>query len=111
MTWAVAGWCDYSERGDLGEPDAVNVATTAYRLDSDPVARFIDDECIVTPHGHTPAGDLYARWQRWAVADGVPEMSGKAFGQALDRKGYEPDRVRGTRIRRGLLLAAEGDDQ
>jgi hypothetical protein len=30
-----------------------------------PVARFITDECLVTPHGYV-AIDLYPRWQTWA---------------------------------------------
>ena len=110
LTWAVAGWRDYSDRGDLGEPEAVKVATRAYRLDSDPVARFVADECIVTPHGHTPAGELWSRWLKWAVADGAPETSQKVFGEALERKGYAADRTKGKRLRRGLLLAAEGGD-
>lgn len=106
LAWAVDGYRDYAERGDLGEPEAVQVATSAYRLDSDPVARFIAEECMPTPHGHVGAGELYQRWQRWAAQDGAAEMSGKAFGQALDHKGYPADRTNATgRIRRGLLLA------
>jgi len=112
LSWAVAGYRDYTNRGDLGDPEAVQVATSAYKLDSDPVARFIADECIVTPHGHTPAGELWSRWQRWAGADGSPETSQKVFGEALEQKGYATGRgIGGTRIRRGLLLSAEGDDQ
>jgi len=112
LTWAVAGWRDYSARGDLGEPEAVKVATRAYRLDSDPVARFLADECIVTPHGYVRAGALWSRWLKWAAADGAPETSQKVFGQALDRKGYDTGRgTGGARIRRGLVLAAEGEDQ
>ncbi len=111
LAWAVSGYCDYAARGDLGEPEAVVVATDAYRLDSDPVARFIDDQCIPTPHGHVNAGELYARWQRWAAQDGIAEMSARAFGQALERKGYPADKgAQGVRIRRGLLLADDPEE-
>ncbi len=58
LTWAVAGYRDYAAQGDLGDPEAVRVATSAYQLDSDPVARFIAEECITTPHGHVPARTL-----------------------------------------------------
>ncbi len=112
LSWAVAGWQDYSGRGGLDEPTAVQVATTAYQLDSDPVARFLADECIVTPHGYVRAGELYARWQRWAAEDGAAELAVKAFAQALERKGYPADRVRSAgRVRRGLLLADRGDER
>ncbi len=112
MSWAVAGWHDYSGRGGLDEPTAVQVATTAYQLDSDPVARFIADECIVTPHGYVRAGELWSRWVKWAEADGAPETSRKVLGLALGRKGYDAGRgADGSRIRRGIVLAAEGEDQ
>jgi len=112
LSWAVAGWRDYTDRGGLDEPEAVKVATRAYRLDSDPVARFIADECIVTPHGYVRAGELYTRWQRWSAEDGAAELAVKAFAQALERKGYPADRVRSAgRVRRGLLLADRGDER
>jgi putative DNA primase/helicase len=110
LAWAVAGYRDYANRGDLGEPRAVTAATSTYRLDSDPVARFIDEECITTPAGYAAMGELFARWQRWAPEDGAPEISQKAFGQALDRKGYASDKYKGTRIRRGLVLAESGGE-
>ena len=104
---AVAGYRDYDARGNLGEPDAVTVSTDAYRLESDPVARFIAEACIVDDHGSTAASELYLRWQRWAAEEETPQMTAKAFGQALERKGYASDRQSGKRIRRGLLLAEE----
>lgn len=110
LSWAVAGYRDYSARGDLGDPQAVTDATSAYQLDSDPVARFIDEECIVNQHGHTPSGELYTRWLKWAAAEGA-ELSQKAFGLALERKGYASDQLGGgRRIRRGLLLTDGGEE-
>jgi len=112
LTWAVAGWRDYTDRGGLDEPEAVKVATRAYRLDSDPIARFLNDECIPTPHGYVRAGELWSRWVKWAEADGAPETSRKVFGLALGRKGYDAGRgADGSRVRRGIVLAAEGEDQ
>lgn len=61
LAWAVAGYSEYAAHDDLREPEAVKVATSAYRLDSDPVARFIADECIASPRGFVRSGELYAR--------------------------------------------------
>jgi putative DNA primase/helicase len=110
LSWAVDGYRDYTTRGGLGEPAAVTAATDAYQLDSDPVARFIADECIPSPHGYTAFGELYERWQRWAAVDGAAATNPKSFGDTLERKGYPADRVRSGRIRRGLLLAEAGEE-
>lgn len=42
----------------------------------------------------------------WHSVDAVRMV----FGQALDRKGYHADRTMGRRLRRGLILAAEGGE-
>ncbi len=110
LAWAVAGYSDYAEHGDLREPEAVRVATAAYQLESDPVARFVTDECLVTPSGYVVASELYDRWQHWAALEGASAASQKALGIALERKGYLADRVLGKRIRRGLLLVASDDE-
>lgn len=107
LAWAVAGYRDYAARGDLGQPEAVEVATSAYKLDSDPVARFVEDQCLITSHGHDQVADLYTRWVRWASEDGAPELTPKAFGLALERKGYKAFRQSGRRLRRGLILTKE----
>jgi len=105
LSWALAGFELY-ERHGLAAPDAVLAATDAYQLDSDAMARFLDECCIVNPHMWTTTADAYERWQSWAIGDGAEQMSRKTFGQALDRLGYPADPSR-RRRRFGLGLAAE----
>ena len=82
---------------------------------SDIVARFVAEECSVTPHGQARSSELYARWQRWGAeeADGPDAvvLSAKALGQALGAKGFRDgrDRQRG-RFRVGLMLKPEQRD-
>ena len=105
LAWALAGWRDYVAREEkLDEPDAVLVATDTYRKDSDTVERFIAEECVTTSAAlKATTSQLYEKWRPWAAADGAPELSLKAFGQALDRHGYTAGKpVNGKRWREGI---------
>lgn len=92
LTWAIDGFIDYDKRGKLDEPAAVVKATDTYQQDSDAVGRFIEDACSTTERDtglvQSTTGDLYAHWQPWAQNEGVAPLSQKAFGAALDRKGF-----------------------
>lgn len=108
LTWAVAGYRSYRDRGGLAEPAAVQVATDDYRRDSDSVRRFVEECCFVNPHMHVTTGAAFQRWSRWQADDGAEPMSSKAFGHALDRLGYPAGKGgRAGRQRRGIGLAAD----
>jgi putative DNA primase/helicase len=105
LSWIIAGWKQYRDRGGLDEPEAVLVATDGYKADSDAVGRFIEDEC------HTGGAQssattqvLYKRWETWAGQDGCLPLSRIAFGRALTAKGYPTDDKSHDRVRRGICL-------
>jgi putative DNA primase/helicase len=107
LTWVVAGWADYRERGGLDTPAKVLVATNEYKAESDAVGRFIDDEC------HTGGAQsaattqmLYARWEAWSAKDGCVPLSRIAFGRALDTKGFPAENTH-ARLRRRICLRQE----
>lgn len=110
LAWAVAGYADYDELG-LDEPDAVRIATDAYQLASDAIGRFIEERCLLNPHMHATTGELFDAWCKWAAADGAEPMSSKAFGKAIDDRGYPAVKsTGGRRVRRGIGLYEEDDD-
>lgn len=110
LSWAVAGWRDYQDRG-LDEPPAVVAATERYQADADAIGRFITECCIVNPHMFATVADLWDRWCTWRAEDGAEEVSKKAFGEALDKRGHPVKRgAGGTRKRTGIGLAAEDED-
>lgn len=107
LTWAIDGWREY-QAGGLAEPDAVRKATHEYQSDSDAVGRFIEDECVTgSPALKATTSQLFEGWHSWRGREGAPEMSRKAFGQALDRHGYRvTEKARDGRWREGI--AAKG---
>ncbi|GAB2747750.1 phage/plasmid primase, P4 family [Terrabacter koreensis] len=110
LSWIVAGYLDYEDNGGMREPASVLRATGAYQADSDAVARFIAERCLVSPVATCPTRDLYAAWQRWALRDGAEPMSEKAFAKELDRLGHEVRRTKSDRRRIGLGLLADDDE-
>lgn len=110
LSWAVAGWTDYTQLG-LAEPDSVLKATADYHADADDIARFIEQECFVNAHSFVNVGALWERWCSWRIDEGAQEISKKAFGLALDGRGFTPDKSRGQRIRRGITLQNAEENQ
>jgi putative DNA primase/helicase len=114
LAWAVEGYRQYNDKG-MDAPEAVKAATDGYMRDSDAVARFITDCCMVSPHAYATVEDLFARWSKWASEDGAEPLTKRAFGDALTTHGYESIRRGGRSLRPGIGLMAdedsEGDDR
>lgn len=89
LAWAVAGLRDYTERGALDEPTAVQVATKAYREDEDLIQRFFD-ECVEQgPDLDVAPTDLHKAFQKWVMDEGNPTPMGrKDFGQEVRARGH-----------------------
>ncbi|WP_425308748.1 phage/plasmid primase, P4 family [Ammonicoccus fulvus] len=109
LSWAVAGWQDYQQRG-MADPEAVRVATTNYHADADAIGRFITDECLTGIAHWVEFADLWERWCIWRRDEGAAEVSKTAFGVALESRGFTNDKFRGRRIRRGIGLLSTAEE-
>ncbi|AOT05679.1 hypothetical protein ASPU41_18060 [Arthrobacter sp. U41] len=104
LAWALTGWQAYQRQG-LAAPAAVLAATDNYHRDADALGRFISDECDTGPGYSTLTEPLHQAWNEWAAADGVAPMSKRAFGAALEQRGYQARKgTGGVRIRAGIQL-------
>jgi putative DNA primase/helicase len=90
LAWAVRGLQLYLQEG-LGAPPAVADATAEYREESDDVAAWIRDCCIVGKAYYGTSKNLYASWKEWANENGAYCISQKKFAQKLKEKGCRPD--------------------
>ena len=112
LAWMVAGYADYLQRDSkLDPPNQVSVRTAKYRRDSDPVMRFVEEECVTsTPARQATTGRLFEAWRKWVATEGVEEGSQKAFGMELDRLGYPvTSRTAKGRFRGGLDVKTHAD--
>jgi putative DNA primase/helicase len=84
LAWAVRG-CLAWQREGLGEPAAVEEATSQYRQSQDTLARFIEECCIVAPNARARTGDLLKAYRKWSGNDHATQ---RWLGEALIEKGY-----------------------
>lgn len=81
------GLRDWRDNG-LVLPSDVQVATSEYRRDSDPLGRFLDACVGHKPGMRTQSSVLYETFRAWAKANGANEWSNKAMSAALRERGY-----------------------
>ena len=105
LNWAIAG-CLMWQRDGLGTSAAVQAATSAYKVESDQVARFVDDECVTLLTAQVGARKLYSTYKYWADRSGEDVLSETAFGLNLNERGYKKDHGRNGNIYLGIGLRA-----
>ena len=106
LNWAIAGCLAWQKDG-LGTSDAVQAATSAYKVESDQVARFIDDECVTVQNAQVGARKLYSLYKLWAERGGEDVLSETAFGLNLNERGYKKDHGRNGNIYLRIGLRAQ----
>ena len=85
LAWAVRGAMAWYERG-LEPPAAVLNATESYRTESDPLAQFFQEQCILEDGCVTAATAAYKAYGAWAVEQGMSErerLTSTAFGRRM----------------------------
>jgi len=107
LAWLVSGYQDWHEHG-LADPDAMTKATDAYRAESDVLARFLSDRCLVG-HGTVGSTELFTAWKQWCAAEGEETGTQTAFATSLQNKGLDNYTQNGRRRWRGIGLAAEDE--
>lgn len=87
LAWAIEG-CRRWQANGLEFPESVVNATREYRHDSDLLARFIEDSCVIDPSAKVQARKLYEAYRAWAEQSGEIVLSETAFGSRLRDRGF-----------------------
>jgi putative DNA primase/helicase len=89
LNWLLVGWLEYQRRGLEPTPTIVLNATEDYKVESDPLAQFIVDRCLIEESHTVRASDLYTAYVNWAATQRLSErerLSGTAFGMRMKRR-------------------------
>jgi putative DNA primase/helicase len=88
FAWLIDGLVDWRNHGFV-ESAVVREATTEFRQDSDPLARFLRLCTERTAGDRVQSSALHAVFCAWAKAAGETEWKQKGFTQAMKAKGFE----------------------
>ena len=111
LAWAVRGALAWQERG-LPAPSAVRAATETYRLESDPLAQFIDERCVVTEGASMAAATAFRAYLAWTGEQGMREremLTSTKFGARMTERFEKKHANAGNRYL-GIGLRSEHDD-
>ena len=107
--WAIRGCLEWQSRG-LNAPLAVKVATDEYQEESDPLAGFLADRCVVVEGAVAGASALYREYRMWADEQGLRRwevLSSTRFGRRMGERFHKRHGDKGN-VYEGVGLKAEG---
>jgi P4 family phage/plasmid primase-like protien len=111
LAWAVRGAVKWYERG-LEAPLSVMLATLEYRNNSDPLADFITERCIVGQGLKCASGELYKAYQAWAEGQGMGKhdiVTATTFGVRMGERYIKGRGHGGTKLYIGVRVRHEDD--
>lgn len=110
LTWAVNGLATYREQG-LNAPPEVLATTEHYRTENDPIAQFIEEECLLGPDAKVTRASLHHAYLEWAKDNGMNPISAHKFSPRIGgMKGIDTDAIHGLRRWIGIGLKSEQDE-
>ena len=76
----------------MAPPAAVTRATAAYLEAEDAIAAWVDDCCTRDASAWETRDALFSSWKLWTESAGEYCGSAKRFYQALEARGFNPER-------------------
>jgi putative DNA primase/helicase len=112
LAWAVRGCLAWQQDG-LQAPADVAAATSEYRQEMDPLAKFIAERCIEGPKCKAVKTRLFLEYTTWCQMTHERALSGSEFGVRLTEKGFDGKgrSTGGNYVWRGIGLRSDKEDQ
>lgn len=110
LRWAVEGCREWQHAGGLNPPEIMTEAASRYRLESDTLARFIDEHCIVDKLGQVKSGTFFQRYREFAEQSGERFIPSRDLPSEMQRRGFEWKRTKTGGMYFGLTLATKMSD-
>lgn len=111
LAWAVRGCQDWLKNG-LKEPICVSDATAKYRNESDILAEFLEDCCVIDDRSVTAKKELREAYETWCEDNNIDRITQKTFKNRLVEKGILEIRTgnKGTRSWLGIKVKNDADN-
>jgi putative DNA primase/helicase len=106
LAWCVEASIDYLKHG-LTMPQAVMVATSAYRNENDILGLFLEDKCTQGANVQCKSKALYEAYSTFAEENGLHPFSNVKFSQAMEKRGLRKERQMSGIVWCGVGLLAD----
>lgn len=107
LAWAARGFQAYLAEG-LGMAAAVQAATAQYQEESDALAYFLDECCVVHPDGWATLKDMWEAYTDWAKHGDWEALDRKQFNGRMERR-FEKGRQGHERTRCWFGVCLQAD--
>ena len=95
MFWrGLFGGCLEWQKDGLQPPERVLAATKEYRADSDVVAGFLEECCVLESEAFTTSKELYSKYQSWCQEDDQDPLIKSVFGLRLKSRSLKSKRTK-----------------
>lgn len=85
FNWAMGGLRRLRQRREFFDPQQVLKVTNQYRKESNPVALFVEEECIKDENAHVQSSVIYAGYKNWCQLNTYKALSAKRFKAEMER--------------------------
>ncbi|KAK4833131.1 hypothetical protein QYF36_021526 [Acer negundo] len=109
LAWALQGCLDWHKEG-LARPASVIQATADYFSNQDLMGQWLQDCCETGQSYFEQPGSLFSSWSNYAKGSGESAGTAKAFGSALEKRGFPRAKVSGLRRHNGITLRDKGSE-
>ncbi len=90
LNWVIKGLYRLMEQKRFSECEASNKALEAYKIESNPVALFVEDESYTTDlNSKLTNKELYAEYSLWCNDNGHRKLASGNFGKEMHALGFE----------------------
>lgn len=112
LAWALRGLSRLFAQRGFTESESNQAAKAAWALESNPVAQFVEERCVLDPTAEVASGQLYQEYRVWAQETGsVHLLKQVTLTQRLSAFGVKAAKAAGgRRVLRGIRERFENDD-
>jgi putative DNA primase/helicase len=104
LAWAVKGCVEWHRNG-LQVPTSVRQATESYKANSNPLADFVGDDCVLNAAAHAKVADLRQAYDSWCSENGEKNILNRnQFATAIKELGCTSGTRSGNRVWLGIAL-------
>ncbi len=98
LAWVVRGCLEWQKIG-LNEPEEVWAATAEYKNESDVLAEWMEDCCVVSSSASASVDELYRSYRQWCDDSGQKPFPKTWFGRLLGERDFDSVKLSGVRSR------------